>query len=83
MLTGVMQDSRTASGPRHDLRGSPGLLHPALQMHVSARLFELQARGAALVPTQALREMQGAVAGHATCGRKAGGAFGVAQSMTF
>lgn len=53
-------------------------------MHVSTSLLELLPRGGgAFFPAQALRQVQGAVAGHATGGGKAGGAFWVAQSVTF
>lgn len=50
---------------------------------MAAGLFELLPRRADFVPTQSLRQMQGAVAGHSARGRKAGGAFWVAQSVTF
>lgn len=51
-------------------------------MHVTASLFELQGGGASFVPTEAIGEVQGAVAGHPASGREARGALWVAQGVT-
>ena len=59
----------------------PGLLHPALQAHVSAGLSGLQGGGAGLVPAQGLGEVGGVLGGQATGGREAGGTLGVAQGV--
>ena len=62
----------------------PGLLHPALQVHVAPGLFALRLPGgAALVPTEAVRQVQGAVRRQAARGRQARGALGMAESVAF
>lgn len=48
---------------------------------MTAGLLELQGGGASFVSTQAVGQVQAAVAGHAAGGRQVGGALGVAEGV--
>ena len=61
----------------------PGLLHPALQVYMSAGLFALLLPGgAALVPAKAV-QVHAAVHRQATRGCQARGALGMTESVAF
>lgn len=62
---------------------SPGLLHPALQTHVTRRFFHLQSGRAALISTQSLSEVCGVLDRKTAGRRETRRALGVTQSTTF